>query len=89
LSKFKWLAGDAFSLAEVGVIPYVNRLEMLQLSGMWTDTRPHLSAWWNRLKARSSFESALMKYVPPALGALMKARGAEAWPTVRQILGES
>ena len=32
LSQTHWLAGDRFSLAEVGVIPYVNRLDILQLS---------------------------------------------------------
>jgi glutathione S-transferase len=86
LAKTPWLAGEHFSLAETGVIPYVNRLDMLQLSGLWTEKRPHLAAWWQRVKARPSFEPALMKYVPPALGELMRARGEEAWPRVRAIL---
>jgi glutathione S-transferase len=81
-----WLAGATFSLAEVGVIPYVNRLDMLQLSGMWTQTRPHLTDWFQRVKARPSFEPALFGYLPPPLRALMKERGAEAWPEARAIL---
>ena len=86
LSQTHCLAGDGFSLAEVGVIPYVNRLDMLQLSGLWTESRPHLAAWWNRIKARPSFEPALLKYVPPTLRELMRARGKEAWPKVCAVL---
>jgi glutathione S-transferase len=86
LSRTPWLAGDRFSLAEVGVIPYVNRLDMLQLSGLWTETRPHLADWWQRVKARPSFEPAMLKYVPSALVELMRTRGTEAWPTVRAIV---
>jgi glutathione S-transferase len=86
LARTTWLAGDRFSLAEVGVIPYVNRLDMLNLSRLWTATRPHLADWFQRVKARPSFEPALMKYVPPGLGEMMRARGEEAWPRVRAIL---
>lgn len=86
LANTSWLAGSHFSLAEVGVIPYINRLDMLQLSGMWTESRPHLTEWWSRVKARPSFVPALLKYVPSELTALMKARGEEAWPKVRAIL---
>lgn len=86
LSGQNWLAGDRFSLAEVGVIPYVNRLDMLQLSGLWQRTRPHLTGWFERVKARPSFEPALFGFMPPPLRALMAERGAEAWPQVRAIL---
>ena len=89
LSQTQWLAGDGFSLAEVGVIPYVNRLDMLQLSGMWTGARPHLTDWWTRIKARPSFEPALLKYVPLALRELMQVRGEEAWPRARAILRDN
>jgi glutathione S-transferase len=88
LSQATWLAGPSFSLAEVGVVPYVNRLDMLQLSGMWTESRQHLADWWQRIKARPSFAPALMKYVPPALVTLMEMHGSEAWPQVRAILRE-
>ena len=81
-----WLAGEAFSLAEVGVIPFVNRLDMLQLSGMWTASHPHLTDWWERVKARPMFEDAMFKYIPSALRQLMTDKGEEAWPKVKAIL---
>jgi len=86
LAGAPYLAGPAFSLAEVGVMPYVNRLDMLQLSGLWTGTRPHLADWWRRMKARPSYEPGLVKFLPKELGELMRAKGAEAWPKVRAIL---
>lgn len=89
LSRTPWLAGDRFSLAEVGVIPYINRLDMLQLSGLWTEARPHLAGWWDRIKARSSFTPALMKYVPPALGEMMRKYGSKTWPRVKAIVRET
>ncbi|HEX4194637.1 MAG TPA: glutathione binding-like protein, partial [Stellaceae bacterium] len=81
-----WLAGARFSLAEVGVIPYINRLDMLALSELWTEHRPHLAAWWERVKARPTFELALFKYVPPGLGEMMGQYGREAWPKVKSIV---
>ncbi len=81
-----WLAGKTFSLAETGVIPYVNRLDMLQLSGMWTERRPRLTDWWTRVKARPWFEREMLSYAPAPLRALMKAKGDEAWPQVKAIL---
>jgi len=81
-----WLAGDRFSLAEVGVIPFVNRIDMLALSGMWTEARPHLTEWWERIKNRPMFQDAMLKYVPPALRKLMTDKGREAWPKVREVL---
>ena len=86
LQRTPWLAGDRFSLAEIGVIPYVNRLDMLGLSPLWTETRPHLTDWFARVKARPVFEPAMYRYVPPPLAALMKERGAAALAKVRAIL---
>lgn len=86
LARTPWLAGDRFTLAEVGVIPYVNRLDMLQLSGLWTERRPHLAAWWQRVKARPTFEPALLKFVPPPLFEIMRRHGGDAWPKVKAIV---
>jgi glutathione S-transferase len=86
LARTPWLAGDRFSLAEVNVIPFVNRLDMLALSGMWTQSRPRVTDWWERIKARPTFQDAMFKYVPPPLRRLMAEKGEEAWPKVSAIL---
>jgi glutathione S-transferase len=86
LARRQWLAGDSFSLAEIGVIPYINRLDMLMLAPLWTERRPHLADWFGRVKARPGFAAAMLAYVPPPLKALMEARGTEALPRVQEIL---
>jgi glutathione S-transferase len=45
------LAGDAYSLAEAAVIPYILRLELLRLIPLW-DKNPGVAAWWERLRNR-------------------------------------
>jgi len=88
LGERSWLSGEEFSLADIGVIPYINRLDMLQLSGMWTEARPQVTDWFERVKSRASYLPAMFEFVPPPLTALMKEKGAEAWPRAEAILAE-
>jgi glutathione S-transferase len=53
-----YLAGPAFTLADVDLMPYVGSLPMIGaehlLSGL-----PRLSAWWERVRARPSWQRAV------------------------------
>ena len=89
LADQSWLAGDMFSLADVGVVPYVNRLDMLQCAGMWTKSRPRLTDWWERVKTRPMFQAALFDFITEDLKTLMRDKGAEAWPKVKNILAKA
>ena len=53
-----WLAGADYSLADIAATPYMVRLEMLKLSRMW-DKKPGVAEWWERVKARPSYETAI------------------------------
>src|SRR5262249_28765550 len=55
-----YLAGEAFSLADAAVIPYVLRLTLLGLSGLW-DRYPGVGAWWQRVGTRPSVQQQIMK----------------------------
>lgn len=89
LANQPWLAGERFSLAEIGVIPYVNRLDMLAVSPLWTEKRPRLADWFRRVKARPGFEAAMLSFVPPPLKALMQEQGSLALSTVLATLKEA
>jgi glutathione S-transferase len=89
LGESQWLAGDIFSLAEVGITPFINRMEMLQLSGLWEKTHPRLTEWWRRIKSRPFFEPMMYGFVPPELRKLMTDKGKEAWPRVQEIVKEA
>ena len=51
-----YLASDTYSLADVAVIPYILRLELLRLSPIW-DGRRNVAAWWERVRQRSSTDT--------------------------------
>ena len=86
LQERRWLAGDAFSLADIALAPYVNRLDMLNTSEMWTGSRPRLTAWFECIKSRPTFEPALLDWCPPDLTQDLATFGAQSWPEVRSIL---
>ena len=81
-----WLVGNALSLADIGMAPYVNRLDMLGMAEMWTVSRPHLTDWFKRFKARPSFQSSLLTWCPPDLTDDLKTFGQQSWPQVKEIL---
>jgi glutathione S-transferase len=59
-----WLAGPDFSFADIAATPYMVRLEMLKLTRMW-DHKPGVAKWWERVKSRGSYETAITKWLRP------------------------
>ena len=80
-----WLVGDAYSLADVSMLPYIVRLEHLALAEMWSKNRPTVGKWLERCRARANY-SAIQDYINPKYIPLMAEQGAEALPKVRKIL---
>jgi glutathione S-transferase len=87
LRQREWLVGDLFSLADISMTPYVNRLDMLGMSEMWTISRPHLTSWFERIKARPTFKPCFLDYCPPDLTNDLKTHGSQSWPEVQAMLG--
>lgn len=82
-----WLAGDDFTFADIALTPYVNRLDMLSMSGMWENGRnPRVTDWFKRIKARPSFKAQLIDWVPEQLTTDLKTFGAQSWVDVTRIL---
>lgn len=87
LSQHEWLAGEQYTHADVALTPYVNRLDMMSMSGMWENGRlPHLTDWWERIKARPSFKPNLIDWVPESLTNDLRENGAKSWVEVAKIL---
>ena len=87
LEEYEWLACDSFSLADVGLAPYVNRLNMLRMSRMWTDGRlPRVEAWFDRIKSMKSFQPTFLDWCPKELTNDLRDFGAQSWPDVKRII---
>lgn len=51
-----FLAGERYSLADAALTPYIHRLWVLGCEALWTEDRPRVGDWYDRIKARASFE---------------------------------
>jgi glutathione S-transferase len=86
LAAGPWLAGKEFSLADIGYAPYITRLDHLQLQFLW-DKRPHIPAWYDRLRERRAYTEALEKWFNPNYLSLMEEKGLEVRDRVKAIVG--
>ena len=84
LGKNKWLAGGRYSLADTAMSPLVERLHELAFDGMW-ENRPGVADWWERIRARPSYDACLAD-TPNPEGLQHRAAGEKAWPEVREVL---
>jgi len=83
LGKTKWLASDTFTLADIEITPYVERIDRLGLAAMW-ENRPRLADWFARIKARPSFR-AIADY-PPSDYDDTGRDGLKDWPRIKQLI---
>ena len=85
LEENAWLAGPAFSLADIDVVPYIWRLHNLHLSGLWS-TMPRVQDWLDRVTSRRSFRDQIIDSALPDWVGSMRENGQRAWPTVARML---
>jgi glutathione S-transferase len=81
-----WLAGDAFSLADAAVLPYVMRLDHLAMTPLVSpEQRPRVADWYARVQERPSFEVAVGAWLPEPVLALFRTGGEAVWPQVEPL----
>ena len=82
-----WLVGNKFSIADIAMTPYVNRLAMMGMRGMWENGRlPQVEKWFARIEARPNFKKCLIDWIPQDLANDLRENGAKSWPEVAKIL---
>ena len=82
-----WLVENRFSIADIAMAPYANRLSALSMEGLWSHGRlPRVEAWFDRLRARPTFEPAFVKWMPPELAKEMSENGVRSWPQICALL---
>jgi len=58
LGRGPWLAGDVYSLGDIAMIPFIDRIRKLRPELCPADRYPRLSDWYRRLGARPAFDAA-------------------------------
>jgi glutathione S-transferase len=87
LGRCEWLVGPRFSMADIAMAPYVNRLAALSLDALWLGGRlPRVERWFAKIRERPTFGPAFVEWLPTDLAAEMRANGARSWPEVRAAL---
>ncbi len=82
-----WLVGGTFSIADIALTPYVNRLSMMSMDAMWRDGRlPRVEDWFARIRARPSFKPSFLDWIPDGLKDDLLTNGKTSWPEVKAIL---
>ena len=88
LERGGWLAGPSFSMADIAMAPYLNRLAALAMEPMWAGGRlPRVETWFERVRQRPSFHSGFIEWMPRDLADEMRANGERSWPEIRALLG--
>ena len=85
LQSASYLAGKSFSNADCAVIPYVLRLEVLKLQGLWAPY-PAIADWWARMRTRPSVKSSIFDRMEDNDWAPFKNLSPDPWPKVQQLL---
>lgn len=85
LQEDPWLVGENYTLADAAYTPYLTRLEHLNCLG-WIAQRPKLAGWYERIRSRPSYASAMSKWENRTYIDLMREKGAQAWPRIKQMI---
>ena len=84
-----WLGGDRYTLADVSLTSYINRVAELQLQPMWERSRPRVTDWFSRIRARDNFVRAIDGYPYDDFCTLMAEQGRASWHKVESILADA
>lgn len=89
LGEGQWLLGDTFTLADIGLVSFFFRIEMLSSAGIWRRHYPGVTEWFERCKLRSSFEAAIRAPIPEARARHFETVSAPIWPEIDKEFAEA
>jgi glutathione S-transferase len=58
LENGQWLAGKNYSLADIAVVPFIDRINNLKPEFLAPPLYPKLNAWYANMRARPAFAKA-------------------------------
>ena len=78
-----WLVGEMFSLADISMVVYVNRLASFQMAPLWNDMT-RLKAWNERIRARPTYHTAVTEWGDTTSQKRIEL-GDQAFPKVKAL----
>jgi glutathione S-transferase len=85
LKQTPYLAGERYSLADVAATPYVTRADMLGMEALWR-SRPQVADWYGRMRARPSYEPAILRWLTDVDRTRFNIPRDEIWAKVEGLL---
>lgn len=82
LANGPWLVGDAFTLADSGLIPFFARLNALSLDFLLADY-PRVADWYMRCVARPSFDVAIGQFRSDPMQTMIATFGKQSQASIR------
>jgi len=82
-----WLAGEAFSLADIAALPYLMRAEHLGLGALMTfEDQPLVRSWYLRMQSRPSMQTSFVRYFDADMQELMMRLVVDAQPKLDALV---
>lgn len=89
LAEQPWLSGEHFGLADATVVPYVLRFEQLGLGArIDAGSSPRVNDWFARVRARASYQTAVVDWFFPGAAEMMRKQGDALRPEVEQLMAK-
>jgi glutathione S-transferase len=70
LENNQWILSSGISLVDFSFLPYIERLDQLQLKGMWADY-PQIDEWLSRVRTTQAYKVAMLEWHNPEYIQLM------------------
>ena len=83
LAENDWLAGDAYSLADIALVVYLRRMASFQMAPLWAHMT-HLCDWFDRIAARPAWQTAVVDW-GDITTATREEHGREAFETIARL----
>lgn len=88
LETSPWLTGDMFTLADIGIVPYIQRLDCMRLDWLWQE-RSSVADWYDRIRSRASYKPAILDWFDEKEINLMEENGAVIKNSLRLLFEQA
>jgi glutathione S-transferase len=83
-----WLVANRMSLGDINLMPFVARMDYLNLLDLFIADRPRVQAWWGRAKKLGSYQKAVPQMLTAEDVSAMQSSGDKIRDRIGELRGE-